>query len=32
MLDTRGLAPGGYALHESATGDPTDHTLGFTLK
>ena len=32
ILDTKGLAPGGYALHVTATGDPTDHPLAFALK
>ena len=32
VLDTKSLAPGAYALHVQATGDPSDHSLAFTIK
>ena len=32
VLDTKNLAPGAYALHVTASGDPSDHPLAFTIK
>ena len=32
VLQTKGLAPGNYQLHFTATGDPTDHTAPFIIK